>query len=245
MKFRFLAVFLLVWQFVGFSQEANLLNWQEYSNYNLGFRIFFPEFTKIVEEDNSVRIVFPVSDKTDLLDRYILITVNDKENLIPPVVKGSREVSIDGISFKRTFWQEGAAGSIYSVLEFSSGNSYINIKCVLHQVNVGALDREVRVTDPDKEMAFLQKIVNTFQILSSRDTVSKIARDFLESQPLSLPVLRSQTVYKNSKEALVYAIRVDGTEYRVRLTSDDKGKTWRIKTASQLGEDVIEHNVKR
>lgn len=110
--------------------------------------------------------------------------------------------------------------------------------------NPGVLDREVKPVDLQKEISLFEKIISSFQILPQNNP-ALMAEKFIEKQPFSKPVLKSETIHKGNDEALVYVARIDGTCYKVRLVFDKNKNCWQVKSASEMGEDVIEHNQKK
>ena len=223
--------------------------WQEFKDYTLGFKLLYPAQARLSREGKLLRIDLPIEGKTNLRQEYILISVESingrckKKSFALPVIKKSEEVFINGINFRKTILEEGAAGSIYYVLQYDTcyNNKDIEIRCILRRINSGALDKKLKLIKPEKEMLLLERIVNTFKVLPQNNPCYA-AEEFIESQPYSRPVLKTELVYKDNKESLVYVTNSEGIRYRVHLRFNKDAECWYVKNASEFGEDTVEHN---
>ncbi|OQX79079.1 MAG: hypothetical protein B6D56_07805, partial [Candidatus Omnitrophica bacterium 4484_70.1] len=179
--------------------------WQEFKDYTLGFKLLYPAQARLSREGKLLRIDLPIEGKTNLRQEYILISVESingrckKKSFALPVIKKSEEVFINGINFRKTILEEGAAGSIYYVLQYDTcyNNKDIEIRCILRRINSGALDKKLKLIKPEKEMLLLERIVNTFKVLPQNNPCYA-AEEFIESQPYSRPVLKTGNIWAES-----------------------------------------------
>ena len=147
--------------------------WQEYINSAMGFKFFYPIYARIKKENNLLRIDLSVNKGTNLIQKYILISISNKKqaHLSSLYIEPPKEVSINGVNFTKVIWEEGTAGSTYYVLQYSSSylGRYIEIKGILRMLNTGVLDKKVKPVDLQREIALLKEIINSFQILPQND----------------------------------------------------------------------------
>src|SRR6185503_9031016 len=114
-----------------------------YQNVKYNFKFTLPTGATIQSQtDNLGRVNLPFASGTNLTEKYI--DVNVRENVTPcgsTLVGGSsvtsENVTINNIQFNKQTSTEGAAGSVYDTVAYSTvrNNACISISFVLHSAN--------------------------------------------------------------------------------------------------------------
>lgn len=117
--------------------------------------------------DNSGRADFKVNDGTNLREKYLAVTVTDNAATCKygnGTATSSSTVTINGVQFLKEEGSEGAAGSFYDWVSYSTmkNNACINLAFILRSVNPGNLPTPPPIFDKVAESALFNQIINTF-----------------------------------------------------------------------------------
>ena len=161
---------------------CNLPGWSTYTNGAYGFRLQYPPTGSIAPGGTAVaaRIDLPITPGTNLVEKYLEISViTDGSPCVSPHSLGyapgsltPTTLTINGLTFVRENAGEGAAGSIYEWVAYStvSGSVCVNLTFILHSHNPGVyLPTVVPTYAPSENDVFLQ-IVETFAWLTGSAT---------------------------------------------------------------------------
>ncbi|MEB2333755.1 MAG: NBR1-Ig-like domain-containing protein [Anaerolineaceae bacterium] len=141
--------------------------WNPFQNGKYKFGVRIPSNATATMSDNSGRADFPVADGTNLREKYLQITVTEGAAVCQyasGVATASGSVTINNVQFLKEEGSEGAAGSFYDWLSFSTAknNACINFAFVLQSVNPGNLPTPPPVFDKAAEAVFFNQVINTF-----------------------------------------------------------------------------------
>jgi hypothetical protein len=141
-----------------------------YQNAKYHFSVMLPTGATIVSQsDNDGRVNLPFASGTNLSEKYLGVTV--RENMNPcasPLVGGTitttEDVTINNILFTKRTGTEGAAGSIYDWVAYStvSNNACISLAFILHSTNPGNYSTPPPLFDKNAESAVFTTIISTF-----------------------------------------------------------------------------------
>ena len=148
-------------------------NWKSYRNEKYEFELKYPREGRLVEaEEEYARIDLPFAPETNLEEKYIEIVVNESlRQCSSPLSKGyepgaihSELVLVNGLEFRKESGSEGAAGSFYHWVSYSTAkeNLCISLSLVLHSLNPGNFATPLPVFDEQEEIEIFQAIVSTF-----------------------------------------------------------------------------------
>lgn len=142
--------------------------WNTYLNSKYKFNFKFPPGSVIVSvSDNAGRVNLPFTSGTNLTEKYIAVSVVEGANPCKYAGGGatsSSNLTINTIQFLKESGSEGAAGSFYDWVSYStvSNNACVNIAFVLRSVNPGNLPTPPPIFDKPAESAIFDPIINTF-----------------------------------------------------------------------------------
>lgn len=142
--------------------------WNTFLNNKYNFMFKFPPGSSIVSAaDNGGRVDLPFVGGTTLSEKYISVTVTENSAACKYASGGavsSSNVTINNIQFLKESGSEGAAGSLFDWLSFSTtrNNACVNIAFVLRSVNPGNLPVPPPAYDKTAESSVFDQIINTF-----------------------------------------------------------------------------------
>jgi hypothetical protein len=141
-----------------------------YQNTKYNFKFTLPTGATIASQSDTIgRVNLPFASGTNLQEKYI--DVNVRENVTPctsTVVGGSsitsENVTINSIQFNKQTSTEGAAGSVYDTIAYSTvrNNACISLSFVLHSANPGNFPTPPPAFDKNAESAVFTTIMNSF-----------------------------------------------------------------------------------
>ena len=152
-------------------------DWLTYSNSIYGFQFKYPpQSERFFETDNSILINLPITPGTNLMEKYLQMTV--RENVTPcqsPLSDSSRPgsptetVVINGISFFKQIGGDAGAGNLHEWVAYSTlkGNACISMDFVLHSLAAGNFATPIPEFDKAAESACLLQMMSTFNWLTS------------------------------------------------------------------------------
>ena len=151
-------------------------DWLIYNNRNHGFELNYPSGGTLVEDQpEHARIDLPFLPNTTLQEKYLEIDVTPiqaNNTCSSPFAAGyapeavQREtVNIDGESFMRESGNEGAAGSTYEWVAYSTvrGQECANLTFILNATNAANYEVPPPEFDSQAEKAIFDQIVSSFQ----------------------------------------------------------------------------------
>jgi hypothetical protein len=141
-----------------------------YYNEKYAFEFKYPNGSTIINQsDIHTRINLPITAGTNLLEKYLDVSVL----ISPPTCKSpdigstptsSQNVTINGIQFLKEIASGAAAGNIYDVVAYStqSGTTCVSMTFVLHSVNPNTMPTPPPAYNKAAESAVFDQIMNTF-----------------------------------------------------------------------------------
>jgi len=154
--------------------EDETADWKTYRNEEFGFEVKYPESSRI----NGNRIDLSFASGTTLSEKYLVINTKKSiaaecSNPMNTMIRETELVSIDSIEFKKEVGGEGAAGSIYDSVSYSTqkDNQCIGLSFVLRSGSPGAYDPDLRpeVFDREEESKIFDQILSTFRFIDQDD----------------------------------------------------------------------------
>ncbi|MFN8461424.1 MAG: NBR1-Ig-like domain-containing protein [Anaerolineales bacterium] len=144
-----------------------LSGWNLFQNSKYKFGVRIPPDAAAGMSDNSGRADFKVNDGTNLREKYLAVTVTDNAATCKygnGTATSSSTVTINGVQFLKEEGSEGAAGSFYDWVSYSTmkNNACINLAFILRSVNPGNLPTPPPIFDKVAESALFNQIINTF-----------------------------------------------------------------------------------
>ncbi len=144
-----------------------LSGWNLFQNGKYKFGVKIPPNSTANMTDNSGRADFQFAPNTNLREKYLTVTITDGAatcKYANGVATSSSTVTINGIQFLKEEGSEGAAGSFYDWLSFSTtqNNACINLAFVLRSVNPGNLPTPPPIFDKVAETVVFNQIINSF-----------------------------------------------------------------------------------
>ncbi|MBV6450129.1 MAG: hypothetical protein MHPDNHAH_00850 [Anaerolineales bacterium] len=146
-----------------------LSGWNLFQNSKYKFGVKIPPDAAAGMSDNSGRADFPFAAGTNLREKYLAITVTEGLatcKYASGAATSSSNVTINSVQFLKEEGSEGAAGSFYDWLSYSTmqNNACINLAFVLKSVNPGNLPTPPPIFDKVAESAVFNQIINSFAI---------------------------------------------------------------------------------
>jgi hypothetical protein len=152
--------------------------WLTYTNAAYGFLLKYPPGGSIVAgaTDTSIRIQLPITPGTNLVEKYLEISVQDGVSTCEsPLAAGyatgiltPTSMTINGLTWVREEASEGAAGSIFDWTAYStvSGSVCVSLTFVLHSHNPGVYVTPPPTFNRSAESFVFILIVDTFKWLN-------------------------------------------------------------------------------
>jgi len=152
-------------------------DWFTFTNTTYGFQFKYPPQGQIVSggTDTFTRINLPFAAGTNLSEKYLEVVVgqNVTECKSPlPTQDPGVTVTINGINFLKQTGAEGAAGSLYQWVAYSTlrDGVCVSLNFILHSHNPGNFATPPPVFDFAAESAVFDQMVGTFAWLSQLPT---------------------------------------------------------------------------
>ncbi len=144
-----------------------LSGWNRFQNDKYKFFVKVPPDASAGMSENSGRADLKFAPNTNLREKYLAITITEgaaacKYTSGNPT--SSSNVTINGVQFLKEEGSEGAAGSFWDWVSYSSvkNNACINLAFVLKSVNPGNLPTPPPIFDKVAESAIFNQIINSF-----------------------------------------------------------------------------------
>jgi Ig-like domain from next to BRCA1 gene len=150
--------------------STNTNNWATYQNSKYGFSFKFPPGSVVSgQSDNAGRVYFPLETQgTNLKEKWVDVSVIEgaatcKSPSTSPM-STSQNVTINSISFLKETGQDGAAGSLFDWVGYSTtkGNACVSLTFVLHSNNPGVFPTPPPLYDKAAESAVFATIMSTY-----------------------------------------------------------------------------------
>jgi hypothetical protein len=147
-------------------------NWQTYTDQAYGFTYRFPSEGQIVsQQDHTARISLPVTQGTNLVEKFIDVAV--MENTDPcvsqnPGVNQSQALMVNGVPFLEESGADAGAGQFYEWVAYSTSrnNVCVSLSFVLHSTNPGNYATPPPLFDKPAESDIFASILATFAWLN-------------------------------------------------------------------------------
>lgn len=146
-------------------------NWNTYQNIKYGFNFQFPPGSVVTSQtDLAGRIFFPITAGTNLVEKYLDVTVVEDANPCKSPTDGattSDDVTINGIDFLKETGTGVATGNIYDWVAYSTtkDNACISMSFVLHSADLGSYPTPPSPFDRAAEAAVFDTIMTTFSLV--------------------------------------------------------------------------------
>lgn len=151
------------------SQSSGQPGWGTYENAKYAFSFQYPPNSSIASQsDNAGRVFLPFAPATNLVQKYVDVSVvEDATECKSPAttpMASHENVTINGIPFLKEAGSEGATGSLYDWVAYSTdkGGDCISMTFVLHSTNVGVFPTPPPVFDAAAESQVFGTIMSTF-----------------------------------------------------------------------------------
>jgi hypothetical protein len=148
--------------------------WLTYANDVYGFGLLYPpDGTLNVTDSETARIDLPITAGTNLVEKWLDIHVQSAAIALcsspqtagfDPTAISTDTYTVNGYEFRRESGSEGAAGSIYDFIGYSTTyeGACISLTFILHAQNPAMIDPAIPVFDAAAESAIFEFIVGTF-----------------------------------------------------------------------------------
>ena len=144
-----------------------LSGWNLFQNGKYKFGVKIPPNSSAGMSDNSGRADFQFASGTNLREKYLSVTITDGAATCKYASgnpTSSSNVTINSVQFLKEEGSEGAAGSFFDWVSYSTvkNNACINLAFVLKSVNPGNLPTPPPIFDKVAESTVFNQIINTF-----------------------------------------------------------------------------------
>ena len=151
------------------TQASSTSGWSTYQNSKYAFSFQYPPQSSVASQsDNAGRVYLPFAPATNLVQKYVDVSVvEDAAECKSPATTlqaSSENVTINGIPFLKESGSEGATGSFYDWVGYSTdkGGDCISMTFVLHSSQAGNFPTPPPLFDPVAESAVFSTIMSTF-----------------------------------------------------------------------------------
>ena len=155
-------------------------NWLTYTNSTYGFQFKYPPQSELFfETTNGVLIRMPIASGTNLIEKYLQMSVNENVNpcqsplsSISPPGSPTETVVFNGIPFFKQVGGDAGAGHHHEWVGYSTlkNNACISMDFVLHSLGAGAFEPPVPEFDKAAESVVFAQVMGTFTWLSQTPT---------------------------------------------------------------------------
>jgi len=151
------------------TQASGTSGWSTYQNSKYAFSFQYPPQSSVASQsDNAGRVYLPFAPATNLVQKYVDVSVvedvADCKSPATTLQASSENVTINGIPFLKETGSEGATGSLYDWVGYSTdkGGDCISMTFVLHSSQAGNFPTPPPLFDPVAESAVFSTIMSTF-----------------------------------------------------------------------------------
>jgi len=147
-------------------------DWQTYTDKDYSFSISYPPEGQVIsQQDHTVRILLPIIEVTNLVEKFIDVTV--VENADPCVSQNPgagqlQSVNVNGMSFLEERGADAGAGQVYEWMAYSTvkNNVCVSLSFVLHSSNPGNYSTPPSLFDMAAESDIFALILDSFAWLN-------------------------------------------------------------------------------
>ncbi|HEX6269521.1 MAG TPA: NBR1-Ig-like domain-containing protein [Anaerolineales bacterium] len=147
-------------------------NWLTYTNSTYGFQFKYPPGSeRFFETNNSILIRMPITPGTNLMEKYLQMSVNENVNPCQSSLSDTSRpgsptetVVFNGIPFFKQIGGDAGAGNFHEWVGYSTlkNNACISMDFVLHSLAAGAFEPPVPEFDKAAESAVFAQVMSTF-----------------------------------------------------------------------------------
>jgi len=153
------------------STQTTSGNWNTYQNLMYGFNFQFPPGSIVTSQtDTAGRIFFPITAGTNLVEKYLDVTVVENADPCQTPTSGaatSEDVTINSIDFLKETGTGVATGNIYDWVAYSTtnNNACISLTFVLHSAALENYPTPPAPFDREAESVVFDTIMSTFSLV--------------------------------------------------------------------------------
>ena len=146
-------------------------DWPVYFNSKYGFQIQYPkEATLAIQNDNAAHLNLPFAAGTNLKEKIFDIFIREDLQTCRSIIASSsmlvtsETVTINNTTFLKEVGEDGAAGSLYQWVAYSTlkNNACISFEMRLHSISPGVYETPPPIFDYAAETSIIQNMLATF-----------------------------------------------------------------------------------
>lgn len=150
--------------------------WKSYQSDEYGFELSYPPRGMLIDvQTDHARIDLPFDAGTNLQEKYLEIDASSTGgDCVSPLAMGydpaalrTEVVTINNLDFRKQSGGEGAAGSFYEWVAYSTteGSTCVSLTFVLHSTDPGNYETPPPLFDAHAESSVFEQVVTTFRWL--------------------------------------------------------------------------------
>ena len=194
--------------------QPSTSDWSTYTNTKYGFQFKYPKEGQLVFDlESAAHITLPIVLGTNLREKYLDVIVTENMNpcrspvALASMLKTSENVTINGIPFLRETGEDGATGSMYRWIAYSTlqDNVCVSLNIILHSTNPGNYETPPSVYDEAFESAVVDTIVSTYTWLTQPPTSTiTFTPTSMPTATSTLPPAYNWPTYNNYKYGITF-----------------------------------------